>query len=161
MSPRKGCISKKDIVTASVSDMGQLDALMRSVHGCTCNEFMAKWYQAGYEQGIKNGKRLAKGKSEWPKSRGHPKLFKHEILVLQFIAFVNARMSEDGISLPAAVSKYRDVIGRAWKELKSSIPSQEQLLSLYKRVEEPEAISDDARRAYDILEFGSPDLPST
>ena len=146
-----------------VSDRERLDVLMRSIYGCTFNEFMTKSYQAGYEQGIKNGKRLAKGKSEWPKSRGRPKFPDHEILVLQFIDFVDARMNEDGISLHAAVSKYLDMFRRAWRELTPPPMIQledEQLVRLYKRATKPNAISDDWRRTYTLMQSGSLDSPS-
>jgi len=57
----------------------------------------------------------------------------HELLRQQFINFVN-RMREEGVSLPAAVSKYRQVFGRAWKVLEEPPElRQEQLLRLYKR----------------------------
>jgi hypothetical protein len=46
----------------------------------------------------------------------------HEIHILQFIDFVDAEMNEKGISLPAAISEYRDKFGRAWKELGSASP---------------------------------------
>ena len=148
-----------------VSDRERLDVLMRSVYGCTFDEFMTETYQAGYERGIKTGRRLEKGKSEWPKSRGRPRLLHHEIHILQFIDFVDAEMNEEGVSLPAAVSKYRDKFGRAWKGLESAPPvlqlTQEQLLNLYKRKTKPGAISDDAQRAYNSLKFGSVDSPNT
>lgn len=152
-------------MTADVSDIARLDAQMRSIYGCTLNEFMTKCYQAGYEQGLKNGRRLEKGKSEWAKLRGRPPLLKDEILVLQFIDFVDAQMNQEGISFPAAVSRYFNVFGRAWKELNSSSPmlelTPEKLLSLYKRKTKPKAISDNARRAYKLLQSDSTDLPDT
>jgi hypothetical protein len=145
-----------------VSDRERLDVLMRSVFGCTFIEFMTKIYQ----QGIKNGRRLEKGKSEWPKSHGRPPLLKNEILELQFIDSVDAQMNEKGISLFAAVTRYREVFGRAWK-LETDAPpllqlTSKQLQSLYKRKKKPGAISDDAHRAYNILQgFGSVDSPNT
>jgi hypothetical protein len=152
-------------MAAEVSDLERLDTLMRSVYGFALNEFMTKSYQAGYAQGTKNGKRLAKGKPEWPKSRGRPKFPNHEILVLQFKDFVDARMNEDGISLHAAVSKYLDMFRRAWREL-TPPPSmirltEEQLVSLYKRATKLNAISDDWRQAYNLMQSGSLDSPST
>ena len=96
--------------------------------------------KGGYEQGIKAGRRLAKGKPEFPstgpgflKSRGAPKVLGHELLRQQFIDFVNDWMRGEGVSLPAAVSKYRSVMGRAWKGIRE-VPDQEQLLRLYQRV---------------------------
>jgi hypothetical protein len=53
-----------------VSDRELLDVLMRSLYGCTFDEYTTKIYQ----QGVKNGRRLEKGKSEWPKSHGRPRL---------------------------------------------------------------------------------------
>jgi hypothetical protein len=122
------------------SDIERLDALMRSVFGRTFLEFvtgtMKVGYDEGYQKGIKAGRRLAKGKSEFPtlKSRGAPKVLGHEVLRQQFIDFVDDWMREEGVSLPAAVSKYRDVMRRAWKGLeKPPELRQEQLLRLYKR----------------------------
>jgi len=119
--------------------MKRLDALMRSVYGRTFHQFVAdqiqRAWQGGYKEGIKAGKRLAKGKPEFPgflNSRGAPKLLGHEILRQQFIDFVHDWMREKEVSLPAAVSKYRDVMRRAWKGI-SEVPDQEQLVRLYKR----------------------------
>jgi hypothetical protein len=122
--------------------MKRIDALMRSVYGRTFYQFVTdqiqRAWQGGYKEGIKAGKRLAKGKPEFPvteflKSRGRPKVLGHELLRQQFINFVN-RMREEGVSLPAAVSKYRQVFGRAWKVLEEPPElRQEQLLRLYKR----------------------------
>jgi hypothetical protein len=151
-------------MAADDPDVERVDTLMRSVYGCTLNEFITKAYQAGYAQGIKNGKRLAKDKSEWPKSRGRPKFPDHEILVLQFIGFVDARMNGDSISLHAAVSKYLKLFRRAWRELNPPPPmlrlTEEQLVSLYKRATKPNAISDDWRRAYNLMQSDSLDSPS-
>jgi hypothetical protein len=121
-----------------VSDLERLDALMRSVYGCTLDQFAHRFWQAGYKQGIKGGRRLAKGKSEFPKrlfsnSRGRPPVLA-PLLQEQFLEFVNDFMRQEGISLPAAVSRYRHVFGRAWKVLeKPPKLRQEQLLRLYKR----------------------------
>src|SRR5262249_22113662 len=123
------------------SDIERLDALTRSVLGRTLVEFVTDTlkvgYDEGYQKGIKAGRRLAKGKPEFPetgflKSRGAPKLLGHELLRRQFIDFVNDWTREEGVSLPAAVSKYRDVMKRAWKGI-GEVPDQEQLLRLYKR----------------------------
>ena len=124
-----------------VSDLKRLDALMRSVYGCTLDQFLDQFadrmWQAGYKQGIKGGRRLAKGKPEFPetgflKSRGAPKLLGHELLRRQFIDFVNDWMREKRVSLPAAVLKYRDVMRRAWKD-RLEVPDKHQLMRLYKR----------------------------
>jgi hypothetical protein len=123
------------------SNLERIDVLMRSVYGRTLRQYldegMNKAYQYGYKEGIKAGRRLAKGKPEFPetgflKSRGAPKLLDHELLRRQFIDSVNDWMLEEGVSLPAAVSKYRDVMKRVWKG-KREVPDQEQLLRLYKR----------------------------
>jgi len=125
--------------------MERLDALMRTVSGRTFVEFFRDTlkfgYDEGYQKGIKAGKRLAKGKPEFPTtlpgfpgSRGRPKVLGGELLRQQFINFVNRWMREEGVSLPAAVSKYREVFGRAWKVLeKPPELRQEQLVRLYKR----------------------------
>ena len=110
---------------------------MRSVFGRTFYQFVADQIQrawlGGYKEGIKAGKRLAKGKPEFPTTgRGAPKLLGHEILRQQFIDFVHDWMREKEVSLAAAVSKYRDVMRRAWKGI-SEVPDQEQLVRLYKR----------------------------
>jgi hypothetical protein len=124
------------------SNLERIDVLMRSVYGRTLHQYqdegMNKAYQYGYKQGIKAGRRLAKGKPEFPetgflKSRGAPKLLGHELLRRQFIDFVNDWMREERVSLPAAVSKYRDVMKRAWRGVERVVPDQEQLLRLYKR----------------------------
>ena len=105
--------------TGLVSDIERLDALMRSVYGCTLDELLTKSYRTAYErayeQGIKGGKRLAKGKSEFPsfgpgtlKSRGAPGALGHKLLRQQFIDYVESRIRESGISSPAAVSSYCD-----------------------------------------------------
>jgi hypothetical protein len=94
-------------------------------------------WKDGYEQGIKSGKRLAKGKSAIPKrlfskSHGRPPVLDPILLVPQFVDFVNDWMRTEEVSLPAAVSKYRALMGPAWKDI-SEVPDQEQLLRLYKR----------------------------
>jgi hypothetical protein len=140
--PGKG-LKRRRALTPGISDIERLDALMRSVLGRTLLEFvtgaMKVGYDEGYQKGIKAGRRLAKGKSEFPttgpgflKSRGAPKVLGHEALRQQFIDFVDDWMREEGVSLPAAVSKYRDVMKRAWKGIRE-VPDQEQLLRLYKR----------------------------
>jgi len=125
-------------------EVKRLDALMRSVLGRTPYQFWFDAYQRGwqdgYKEGIKAGRRLAKGKSEFPttgpgflKSRGRPPVLA-PLLLEQFIEVVNDWMREEGISLPAAVSKYRHVFGRAWKVLEEPPElRQEQLVRLYKR----------------------------
>jgi hypothetical protein len=142
--PGKG-LKRRRALTPGISDIERLDALMRSVYGRTLhqflNQFLTDAFQLGYKEGIKAGKRLAKGKPEFPttgpgflKSRGAPKLLDGELLRRQFIEFVDDHMHETGVSLPVAVSKYRDVMKRAWKGLDTSeVPNQEQLLRLYKR----------------------------
>ena len=123
-----------------VSDLKRLDALMRSVYGCTLDQFLDQFadrmWQAGYKQGIKGGRRLAKGKSEFPKrlfsnSRGRPPVLA-PLLQEQFLEFVNDWMREKRVSLPAAVLKYRDVMRRAWKD-RLEVPDKHQLMRLYKR----------------------------
>jgi hypothetical protein len=169
-------------MTVDVSDLERLDRLAGYKQGIKNGKRLAKrkseWpkslnppnmtkcYQTGYELGIKNGRRLEKGKSEFPQLRGHPKALFHDLLVLQFINFVDNLMRKKNISLPGAVSRYRDVFfGRAWKKLKTLPPwlqlNQEQLLNLYKRKAKPEAISDDVHRIYNLLQFGSLDSPNT
>jgi len=133
-----------------VSDLERLDALMRSVYGCTLDQFLDQFadrmWQAGYKQGIKGGRRLAKGKPEFPetgflKSRGAPKLLGHELLRRQFIDFVNDFMRQEGISLRAAVSRYHSIMGRAWKHT-GGVPNQEALLRLYKRATKTKFVPD-------------------
>jgi hypothetical protein len=131
-------------LTRGIPDIERLDALMRSVFGLSLQQFynqaLLAGYKDGYKQGIKGGRRLAKGKPEFPitgppflKSRGAPKVLGHETLREQFIEFVDDVMREEGVSLPAAVSKYRDLMRRS--ELKGilEVPDQERLLRLYKR----------------------------
>jgi hypothetical protein len=142
--------------TGLVSDIERLDALMRSVYGCTLDELLTKSYRTAYErafeQGIKGGKRLAKGKSQFPrtgpgalKSRGAPGALGHKLLRRQFIDYVESRIRESGISAPAAVSSYCDLMGRAWKGLEGAPElRQEQLLRLYKRATKPK-LAPDAR----------------
>jgi hypothetical protein len=98
-------------------------------------------WKDGYEQGIKSGKRLAKGKSAIPKRlfskrHGRPPVLDPILLVPQFVNFVNDRMHTEGVSLPAAVSKYRGLMGRVWKGIRE-VPDQEQLLRVYKRATRP------------------------
>jgi hypothetical protein len=58
------------------SDIERLNALMRSVYGRTFDQFLYETlqrgyklgFQDGYKQGIKGGRRLAKGKAEFPKN---------------------------------------------------------------------------------------------
>jgi hypothetical protein len=140
-----------------------LYALVRSVYGCTLDELLTKnygaAYQRGYERGIKAGKRLAKGKSEFPsfgpgtlKSRGAPGALHHKLLRQQFIDYVESRIRESGISPAAAVSSYCDLMSRAWKGLDGAPElRQEQLLRLYKRATKPRLALDDQ----------TSDLPST
>jgi hypothetical protein len=126
-----------------VSDKERIDALMCSVYGCTLDEHLTEGYrrayERGYDRGIKAGKRLAKGKSEFLstnplKSRGNPGELGHKLLRQQFIDFIESLMRESGISLPAAVSRYCDLMGRAWKVLERPPElRQEQLLRLYVR----------------------------
>ena len=137
---------RRQPLTAGISDVECLDALMRSVFERTLDQFVSevcqRAWQDGYKEGVKAGRRLAKGKSEFPitgppflKSRGAPKLLGHETMRQQFIEFVGDWMREEGVSVPAAVSKYRDLMRRS-SELKSigwEVPDQEQLLRLYKR----------------------------
>jgi hypothetical protein len=139
----------------TVSDAERLDILMRSIYGRTVDELLAEVYQRGFEAGVKSGKRLAKGKSIFPKSHGRPKLL-DDILVLQFIDFVD-RMSEDGgIALGAAVSIYRNKMTPLWKELRLR-PSQDQLMRLFQKAKRPKfAIDDGVRRAYELLKRGPP-----
>jgi hypothetical protein len=135
--------------TGLVSDKERLDALMGSVYGYTLDELLTEAcrtaYEWSYEQGIKAGRRLAKGKSEFPstgpgalKSRGAPGALGHKFLRQQFIDRVESLMREGGISLPAAVSRYCYLMGRAWKG-EDGAPElrQEQLLRLYKRTTKP------------------------
>jgi len=143
--------------TGLVSDIERLDALMRSVYGCTLDELLTKSYRTAYErayeQGIKGGKRLAKGKSEFPsfgpgtlKSRGAPGALGHKLLRQQFIDYVESRIRESGISSPAAVSSYCDLMSRAWKGLDGAPElRQEQLLHLYKWATKPRLALDDDR----------------
>jgi hypothetical protein len=140
--------------TGLVSDIERLDALMRFVYGCTLDELLTEAYrtayQRAYERGIKAGRRLANGKSEFPsfgpgtlKSRGAPGALGHNLLRQQFIDYVASLMREGRISLPAAVSRYCHVMGRAWKELEGAPElRQEQLLRLYKRATKPKLALD-------------------
>ena len=132
-----------------VSDLKRLDALMRSVYGCTLDQFLDQFadrmWQAGYKQGIKGGRRLAKGKSEFPKrlfsnSRGRPPVLA-PLLQEQFLEFVNDFMRQEGISLRAAVSRYHSIMGRAWKHT-GGVPNQEALLRLYKRATKTKFVPD-------------------
>jgi hypothetical protein len=135
--------------TGLVSDIERLNALMRSVYGCTLDEFLTeacrRAYEWGYEPGMKAGKRLAKGKPEFPSfgpgtltSRGAPGALRHKLLRQQFIDYVESRMREDRISLPAAVSSYCDLMGRAWKDEEGAPELRpDQLLRLYKRATKP------------------------
>ena len=127
--------------------MERLNALMHSIYGCSLDQFAQRVGQEWYKQGIKSGKRLAKGKPEFPKrlflkSHGRPPVLDPILLVPQFVNFVNDRMREEGISLPAAVSRYCDVVVRAWKEIGGPEPRQEQLLRLYKRATKPKVVPD-------------------
>jgi hypothetical protein len=164
--------------TTLAKKMEALDALTLSFYGYTCRKLHNLFYSSGYadgyqkgfddgyeqgfkdgyEQGIKSGRRLAKGKPPFPRPRDARKILGHDLLVLQFVHFVKDLMDEKGITLPAAVSKYRADFGRAWKgrALLSSqeiLPSQEQLLRLYKRAIRPNAIDDGMRRAHDQLKL--------
>jgi hypothetical protein len=117
---------------------------------------------AYYNEGIKAGKRLAKGKTQFANPRGHPRMLSHGILVLQFIDFVNGQMTT-GISLGAAVSIYHKLLygSDLWSFSPSFRLTSEQLQTLYKRATKPKSkvISDDDRRIYDISK--TIDLPNT
>jgi hypothetical protein len=140
--------------TGLVSEIEHLDALMRSVYGSTLDELLTEAYRTayerGYEQGIKAGKRLAKGKPEFPsfgpgtlKSRGAPGALRHKLLRQELIDYVESLMREGGISLPAAVSRYCYLMGRAWKGLEQAPElRQDQLLRLYKRATKPKLAPD-------------------
>jgi hypothetical protein len=135
--------------TGLVSDIERLNALMRSVYGCTLDEDLTEAYRTaykrGYEQGIRAGKRLAKGKPEFPsfgpgtlKSRGAPGALRHKRLRQQFIDYVESRIRESGISPAAAVSSYCDLMCRAWKDVEGAPDLRpDQLLRLYKRATKP------------------------
>ena len=140
--------------TGLVADKEHLDALSGSVYGCTLDELLTEAYRfaydRSYEQSIKAGKRLAKGKSEFPsfgpgtlKSRGAPGALGHKLLRQQFIDYVESLMRKDRISAAAAVSRYCYVMGRAWKgEEGAPELRQEQLLRLYKRATKPRLAPD-------------------
>jgi len=145
-----------------VSGMERLDALMRSVYGRTPDEFRTDAYRRGYEQrceqayeqGIKAGKRLAKGKPEYPKAKGHPKILDHGILVLQFTDFVDELMQAKGISVAAAVSQYLAKMSPLWKQIDAPVWSRKQLMSLYERAKKRKAIAVSDRAAYEMLNRG-------
>jgi hypothetical protein len=149
--------------TGLVSDIERLNALMRSVYGCTLDELLTEDYRTaykrGYERGIKAGKRLAKGKPEFPsfgpgtlKSRGAPGALGHKLLRQQFIDCVESLMREGRISLPAAVWRYCHLMSRAWKEVEGAPElrqeqqerqeQQAQLMRLYKRATKPKLALD-------------------
>jgi hypothetical protein len=140
-----------------LSNLERLDEAMRSVYGRTFDQFGYETFQRGYEcgykqgvrdgykEGIKGGRRLAKGKAEFPKNpfskSGRPPMLDPVLLAPKFIEFVDDWMREDGLSLPAAVSKYREVFGRAWKG-RREVPNQEQLLRLYHREKKKKSAPD-------------------
>jgi hypothetical protein len=153
--PEKGPKRRRPL-TAGISDIERLDALMRSISGRTLAQFWTDAFQRGYKQGIedgykegiKGGKRVAKGKAEFPKNvfkpRGRPPVL-DPILVEQFIATVNSLIREEEISLPAAVSRYCDVMVRAWKDqMGGPVPERDQLLRLYQREQRKRKAIDDA-----------------
>ena len=86
--PEKGPKRRRPL-TAGISDIERLDALMRSIYGRTLDQFRTDAIQRGYElgrkdgykqgiedgykQGIKGGKRVAKGKAEFSKNVFKPR----------------------------------------------------------------------------------------
>jgi hypothetical protein len=108
-----------------------------------------------YTDGVRAGKRLAKGKSEFAKERGGQKTL-DDICALQFVDFVD----ESGIALGAAAYHFRSQVIKAWKELDliDKIPSADALMRLYTRIKKgTRQIESHNRQAYELLKRGRPD----
>jgi hypothetical protein len=108
-----------------------------------------------YADGVKAGKRLAKGKSEFAKAHGGQKVL-DDIMALQFVDFVDG----SGVALGAAAHQFRAHVIEAWKELDliDKIPSADALMRLYKRVKTGKrTIESHNRRGYELLKRGRPD----
>jgi hypothetical protein len=109
-------------------------------------------YRKGHTDGVREGKRLAKGKYPYAKARGRQKVL-HDILALQFVRQVDSLLNKHGVSLGAAVAEYLNVMAPAWKALDERKPSQGALMRLYQRVKKGKAKIDvSMRHAYEQLE---------
>jgi len=108
----------------------------------------ADMYNKGYADGVRAGKRLARGKSEFAKERGQKIL--DDIQAMQFVDFVDG----SGIALGAAAYQFRSQLIKAWKELDliNEIPSEDALIRLYTRIKrDKRKIESNNRRAYELL----------
>jgi hypothetical protein len=85
--------------------------------------------QAARSEGVKAGKRLAKGKSEFAKPRGRPKLL-NDIWALQFVDFVDARLADGRTRLSAAVEEYRHGMARFLKAEARSVRAKDGIKGL-------------------------------
>jgi hypothetical protein len=104
-------------------------------------------YQKGYAAGIIAGKRLAKGKSQFPKPRGGQKTLP-DILALHFFDFV----AESKMNVAAAASSFRGALIRFGGIPEKEIPSLAALMRLYQRMlTEKHKIDKSDRDVYDQL----------
>jgi hypothetical protein len=122
-------------------------------------------YRKGYDEGRKAGKRLAKGKPEFANQRGRQKVL-NDIWAQQMVDFVDQRITDEKISVDAAVEMYRDMMARGakedggglyWKvfELDKKI-GRAKLVNLYKRIKQGRhKIEASNREAYSLLKRGS------
>jgi hypothetical protein len=104
-------------------------------------------YRKGYAAGIIAGKRLAKGKSQFPKPRGGQKTLP-DILALHFFDFV----AESKMNVAAAASSFRDALIRFGGIPGKEIPSLAALMRLHQRMlMEKHKIDKSDRDVYDQL----------
>jgi hypothetical protein len=103
-------------------------------------------YRKGHTDGVRVGKRLAKGKYPYAKPRGRQK-------VLHDIRLVDSFLNKHGVSPGAAVAEYLNVMAPVWKALDERKPSQAALMRLYQRMKKGKhKIDTRSRRAYEQLE---------
>jgi hypothetical protein len=86
-------------IAAFASKMEQLDALMREIYGCSCDEFLNdsvglsfnRGLYDGYRLGNADGRRAAKGQKLDPKGRGRPPVMEKGLTALMVYHVHKAR----------------------------------------------------------------------
>jgi hypothetical protein len=133
-----GTIATRTQSQAKVSQTELDDLLRRAIQEA---------YRKGYAAGIIAGKRLAKGKSQFPKPHGGQKTLP-DILALHFFDFV----AGSKMNVAAAASSFRDALIRFGGIPEKETPSLAALMRLHQRMlTEKHKIDKSDRDVYDQL----------